>query len=377
MEKLIVLFSLCLFFFDLIPFVYRIGMNNKPTFLGDYRTIDPSFQNAINKVNILSGDTGYDDDDNDEGQENAISSVGDISNDSDPNDFLSGDVDLEYESSQLAEGDFLEGGVLKKMFNRKKKAGRNVSATAFNKTANQVLTNQSKILGGVFPKNLVAQKELRKIVDSGESQDVIEAKITQLAASNKVSGAITENMQVSRIVVSGGLIKIAETLLKIPGSNLVNAVKLYEAQYPGLSRTFTAIAPSTGLVSAPFAAPTGQDVTKIIGIFIIITAPPLTRVTDAEIGITITGKINTVTVTYSKDRISLFRDGGNKTLIAILPTLTVRQSLYVVPYDVPAADPNDLQIDLSGVPEGSNVVVRLPGVDSTEWGDYKAMFGLK
>lgn len=351
----------------------------KSAFMGDWRSINPSSINSISRVNSLQGDPISGDysqmEDDDYEDDDLIGDAG-FGNKTDSSDFVSGDIDKEWDNSRLTEGDFIEGGFFNRAASRKKASGKSVNPANYAKAATTLLkrTQQKK---ATFPQNLLLEKDQRKILDSNASVESKQAALATTQAISQVPGALAATKEFARIAVVGGEIKIAETLLKIPGQQLIDAIRLYESQYPGLSRSTSQITPASGILAFPFPAPTGKEVTKVLAVFVKVTSPELKKITGAEISISLGGKINTVAATWTRDKIALFTGNAVETSIMMIPTVEVRASLYAIPFDVPAADPNDIQIDFTGLPEGSNVVVRLCGIDSSEFSEYKAMLGLR
>lgn len=339
-------------------------------FVGDFQSLYPANINQVTPADVFFGDISSDDlDDDDEDADDLNFVTGDLTNRSNPNDFITGSVitgniDEEWARSQLTQGDLITGGLFKR---KRKKLAKAASSLPSTSTLVAPLNR--------FPAGMVTKQAVKAAVANANGA-VGEAQLNQVAMQSGVRGALLQDKQISRLAIIGGSISQSDTLLKIVGSTFVTALDMYEALYPGLSRSTSAIAPSTGIVSLAFAAPSTGDVTKIIAVILQFTASSLQRAENAEIGVVLTGKINTATVTFTRDRFKIFADGNKATTIVMLPTIAVRQQLYLIPFDVPAASPSDLTIALTGVPEGTQVVARAPGQDSTEFSDYKAMLGL-
>jgi hypothetical protein len=391
-------------------FVRSKRQSNPVPFEGD---IDPDTLGEIEAINALAGDIdddyeddddlegdlGYegdpDDDDDDYDYDETEDVLGDILSgdvvfdDVDPNTFMSGDVDDEEADSTFDMGDFGEGGFFNKIFRRKKKRSRRSSRgrskrSSYRRTAPRYASTirkfypPQKTTAVGFHRNLVARKMAKRIVRSKGSMSRKMTQLKQLQTMANTPGALTAKFNFSRIAVTGGTIKISETDLKIPGDNLATAVKLWELYSPGRSRSITQNASATGTLSFVFTEPSGEELSKVLPIFMYLQAANLTKVHFAEMGLSITGKdINGNALSFTKDRIALFTHPEQKqTTVAFIPTKQIKQILYASQFNSPTtADP--ITVTLTGLPEGTNVTVRLAGNDTKDWVDYKKMIGLQ
>lgn len=348
-------------------------------FEGDYQIADPTSIRPIESVSLLNGDF---DDDYDDYEDDPLGDVfGDItrlSASTDPNDFISGDIDAERQNSMFQPSDFAEGGFFQKVFKKKSKSaaakGKSASTKSINTLAKNVLNKEKGKFG--FPQDLVKSKMLSNVIREDKPVDEISNNISTLKTLSNSPGALTAKFDFARLVVTGGEIRITQTNLKIPGQNLATAINIWQLNYPGLSRSSVQIAPSSGILTFLFEGPTPPEITTAFAIFIMLTAPVLKSIKGAEIGLSITGTLtNGTTLSYTKDRVAIFTTNEDKTLICYLPTVEIKQSLYAVPFASPTT-PLPITVSMTGLPEGSNAVVRLAGVDSSEFADYKKMIGV-
>jgi len=354
-------------------------------FTGDYNAINARNIGDLDDVDYLMGDfdndSDVDDDDDDSSIGDVIGDITRINNNTDPNDFISGDLDSELQSARFNVGDFMNGGPLKKLRDKKKakqaKKGKPFNSAPFQKLATDV-TNQTKSVDKVgLPQNLAVQKLITNAVRSNQNVNEIEKAVQEVKMLSNTPGGVTSKLEFSRSFITGGAIKISQTNLKISGLNLATAISFWQINYPGLSRSDVQLAPSTGIVTHSFAVPTAGQVTRVLGIFIMLNAPLLSEIQNAEIGITITGVLaNGSALNYTGDRMAIFTNNADrKTLIGFIPTIEIKQSLYVTPLETPTAL-NPIVVTLTGVPEKTSSVCRLAGLDSSEWAAYKNMVGV-
>lgn len=361
-------------------------INFSSPFSGDYRDVDPNLMGSVNEFSLLNGDIDDDDADDDDSTGDPLGDlIGDViamSNETDPNDFISGDLDSEYKNAQFTPADFGYGGIFSKLKSKKKKEaakkGQKVSTASLvnlAKSAQAQMSTADKV--GLKP-NLVLNKLASNVLKSGKDLSTIEKDLNAAKLIAGTPGGATSKFDFARIFVTGGMIKITETNLKIPGAILAETNSFWKINYPGLSRSMTINAPANGTVTFSFVEPTAQQITKVFAIFIMLNAPILTEVQNAEIGLRVTGVLNNGgSLNYTKDRIALFTNPNDRScLIGILPTVEIKQSLYTIPLATPStADP--LVVELTGVPEKTSCVCRLAGLDSSEYLAYERMVGLK
>lgn len=372
--------------------VFKLNVKSSPRwqrFEGDYQIADPNFISPMTRVSLLDGDPDDDSDDDEEASSLFGDPLGDILGDvtrlstsSDPNDFISGDIDDEYENANLQDSDFAEGGffknVAKKIGRGSKRFGKAALTGGLSEMINAVNKKKAKEKDKFgFKPNLVSTKAMTNAIRKDKDINKSINSLKEVSILAQTSGALTAKFDFSRVVVTGGEMRITQTNLKIPGHNLATAINIWQLNYPGLSRSSVQIAPVSGILSFPFIEPTAPEITTALSIFIMITAPLLKEIKGAEIGLTVTGTLtNGSVLTYNKDRIAIFTTDDRKTLIAVMPTVEIKQSLYVIPFQSPTT-PLPITVAFTGLPEGSNVVVRLAGFDSAEFSSYKEMIGVK
>jgi len=206
------------------------------------------------------------------------------------------------------------------------------------------------------------------------------AKRNALLAS--IPGGVIAGKAISPVIVQNGFLNITPTRALLTGSSITETIRRFETQYPGTSRTLTALN-ADGTNPDPIFAFNNTNVpagsvrfSNMIFIKIGVARQltiPLAEVTfhlDAvgESGSTVSS------LTWSV----LLSDPLKNCFICVIPVYEVSSQIYpaIVRAYGAAAGTDDLLLSVTGLPTGSYCQVVLPGQDNAQYQFFKQGFGI-
>lgn len=243
---------------------------------------------------------------------------------------------------------------------------------------------------GSFPNKLLANAALAKSkqklggkVSNGKFRNLSQSLKDKISNLARVSSSLVSKIKCSPIFVTGGMVKITPTDLKMSGGFLAAVHRDWWITWPGLSVTKTFVSTGADIVIS-FGTSAAEEIKRALPFIISFAAADLTRIREAEVTITATGKLQNGDVfNLRRTSMTLFTTPVEamsqgtlfKTLMVLFPFIVQKQYLY--PSPVLLDDANPFVITISGVPTGVQVIARAASVDSDDWRSFKNMISLE
>lgn len=257
-----------------------------------------------------------------------------------------------------------------KISGKKKTALQKLAKTKENSDSN---SNKSS---GVIktPKDLLADKVATNIIKSGNNDDSKANALQTLTVKNMIPGLIAASVSWRRIMAWGAKQTIHFTDLLISGTNMTESINLWQTWNPGLSHNQTATSVANTPLVFTFGAPLTGQLSKIIPMIITMITNELNSIKGGQITVTVTGEDqNSNPFSMSGDAFAVFTE-NNQSRLLVFPTVKIKEMLFITPLQPTLLTP--VVITVTGLPAGVNVNVKLPGLDSEEWLDYKKMINI-